>query len=616
MTSIRDLTTNDLEWREQHRYPGKDPEMPEIFAMDTETEQGRIGVIADSNDFAIMPENVDDVLKFMSRRKYRSKTGVFYNLGFDASVIIRALGTPYAEELYYLGTTQFKNYTLKYIPDKMFRIIDDSGHSYYYFDISQFFFTTLEKAAKEYLDIELKSMDYDRIEEKAYWRDHVGEIRQQCIADSKATAQLAKILAREAVNLGVRFDRPYSTGYVAGQYVQSQIEYPRCAKRQFIDYSMKAYFGGRFEITKRGYFPKAYYYDINSAYPYQLARLPDFKCGTWVEGASIHPDTSVGFYECEVSTNCEYVTPVAREGTSIFFPNVHGETCYLEKEEVELLRELDDCDVRILSGWSFVPYTDHKPFAWITDMYDRRKSIESDNPVLGLFIKIIMNSIYGKTIETQTRWTRTNDPKQAEATIPARTDKSGMLKKEEKIGSLFYPPIGAAITARTRVQLYRAMRKAGDSLIAAFTDCVVMSEEMDICGEGLGAWNLDKTGECLMVQSGVYTFRDGDKISTAFRGFANRSDIDLFKRLREADDKKVVLTSRKPVTLGEALMQQRFTWKDVGKFVENPRILDINSGSKRIWDREATCADLLTEQIDSRPRGPGETRRNRCVHRL
>lgn len=51
------------------------------------------------------------------------------------------------------------------------------------------------------------------------------------------------------------------------------------------------YFGGWFEIFLHGLVPgTSYEYDINSAYPEQIAELPCLKCGTWTQGTTPHWD--------------------------------------------------------------------------------------------------------------------------------------------------------------------------------------------------------------------------------------------------------------------------------------------------------------------------------------
>ena len=50
----------------------------------------------------------------------------------------------------------------------------------------------------------------------------------------------------------------------------------------------RSYYGGRFEILKRGFIGKGYLYDINSAYPYALTQIPDLSKGKWIKQKRIH----------------------------------------------------------------------------------------------------------------------------------------------------------------------------------------------------------------------------------------------------------------------------------------------------------------------------------------
>ena len=89
-----------------------------IHALDTETRHGNVFLIADSDgDWldSITPENV---IKFLFRKKYENNWNFFYNLGYDAEVILKLLG----EELYtYLYTRKFSypfgDYSIEYYPN-------------------------------------------------------------------------------------------------------------------------------------------------------------------------------------------------------------------------------------------------------------------------------------------------------------------------------------------------------------------------------------------------------------------------------------------------------------------------------------------------------------------
>ena len=67
------------------------------------------------------------------------------------------------------------------------------------------------------------------------------------------------------------------------------------------EFAWNSYFGGRFEIIQRGFIGKAWIYDINSAYPYALSKIPDITKGNWVYGMQEIDDKALlGFFKIYV----------------------------------------------------------------------------------------------------------------------------------------------------------------------------------------------------------------------------------------------------------------------------------------------------------------------------
>lgn len=128
-------------FQKQNRSPARSG-LREINALDTETRDGNIFLIADSDgefEDKITPESV---ISFLFRRKYENAWNFFYNLTYDAEVILKLLGTELNEYknsrelIFYHG-----EYKFTYIPDKCLRI-RKKKHSVVFFDIAQFFSKT------------------------------------------------------------------------------------------------------------------------------------------------------------------------------------------------------------------------------------------------------------------------------------------------------------------------------------------------------------------------------------------------------------------------------------------------------------------------------------------
>ncbi len=50
-------------------------------------------------------------------------------------------------------------------------------------------------------------------------------------------------------------------------------------------------------MLKRGFIGKAYLYDINSAYPFAITKIPDLSNGKWIQSKSIHEKAKLGFFK-------------------------------------------------------------------------------------------------------------------------------------------------------------------------------------------------------------------------------------------------------------------------------------------------------------------------------
>ena len=108
--------------QKQNRDKGQS-ELRTINALDTETRNGNIFLIADSDGKYLDDITPNSVIKFLFCNKYQNTWNFFYNLNYDAEVILKLLG----QELFRYKQTHnlnftFKDYKIKYIPSKSLTI--------------------------------------------------------------------------------------------------------------------------------------------------------------------------------------------------------------------------------------------------------------------------------------------------------------------------------------------------------------------------------------------------------------------------------------------------------------------------------------------------------------
>ena len=146
---------------------------------------------------------------------------------------------------------------------------------------------------------------------------------QDCIYTKELSEHWIKVF-HDAFNFYPQ--RFISSGYLAEKVlINNKIYIPKFTEIQYDvqDIAWKSYYGGRFEILKRGFIGTAHLYDINSAYPYVLANIPDITKGKWRRAKKILKNAKLGFFkiQCDIP-DCKYIPPFPfRTNSKLIFPS-------------------------------------------------------------------------------------------------------------------------------------------------------------------------------------------------------------------------------------------------------------------------------------------------------
>jgi hypothetical protein len=569
ITDFKDIRRLRTE-RPQNRDPSRS-ESRTIYGFDTETSQGNIFLIADSDGNFVDEISPKSVLEFLFSKKYQKSWNFVYNLGYDAEVILKLLGK---ELNRYKRTRQlvfeFGKYKLTYIPGKCLRITK-GHHSVSFFDIAQFYDRkpldvayqeNIAKLNEDYLELKKKRKQFSI----RFYNRNKKLIRNYCIQDCKLTKELAENwikLFHDA--FGFYSVKWFSSGYLAEKVlINNGIAFPKFDSIPFEvqDLAYRSYFGGRFEMTKRGFIGKAFLYDINSAYPYAITQIPDLNNGRWIKRKSIHPKAKLGFFEVLADIPDDtYIPPFAfRVNNEIIFPTGKFITYCT-------LAELQACKnpnwYKILNSWQFVPGTDTHPYAeFIQKMYQKRLKLKQNGDAMQLPLKVILNSIYGKTGQ----------------------------KVNRIIGNLFNPVIFSFITGFARAQLYCFVteNKIEKEIVAFATDSICVRKDLGIDSSKLGEFHLDKSGnDVYYLQNGLYRFNGKWKQ----RGLGNLGskeieEIDTMERQGKLYAKFKVLRSKR---LRSAILEDKLD--EIGKIKEITREVNLNADRKRLWLGQLKAVD-------------------------
>lgn len=593
---------NELKFKKQNRYKSKPKPELAIQGFDTETVKGKVYLIARDDGKLCYPQSAEELLKWLHKESNTGKVNYFWNLGYDAMAILKWLPSELYHKLYYENVVIYKGFKIVYYNRKML-YIRKGRTTVYFYDLWQFYKSSLNKAASSYFEEKKIDIDIKQIE-RARWRKANKEaIEKYCSHDAVLCQRLGDKLHDLLWAAGLSVNKPISQAYIALQYLTQQTFIPRCFFKEYDEYAFNAYHGGRFEVLQRGYFPQVYCYDINSAYPHKIANLYDLSLGKWVKSESIPKGAVYGYLKVNATCSDSWLSPLAVMHRNVLkFPRLENKQLFLTLGEVRYILKHKLCDISIVDGWFWIPVIRHKLFSCIKEMYDKRQVLKSENNKLELVYKIMLNSIYGKFMQTQpylapTKW---NDPRG----IYLKQVKGKLVnyKFKYKTGNYFNPVYAAEITAQTRLQLYDKARRLGRHVIALFTDSIFTTKKLKDCSLKLGEFNLKEAGEMLMVGCGIYSVRNKAGVTTRFRGFNLPKELDIWSEMsRTKDSTNMTFMLKQIISLGKIMEREKvYNYSRLNIFEDLPKQLNVNFDHKRLWsDSFKSCSDVLTRQVSS-----------------
>ena len=542
-----------------------------IYALDTETtSKGDLLILADNEGHYIDLERtkINSVLKFLFSKRYEGSWCFFWNLHFDARIILRMILVELNEkdlnQFYHTGKCKIQGYSIHYI-EKRKLSIKKGKHSVNYFDIAQFYsqsglLPAYQNNIKKPLPEHYSEMKDSRSEfTKSHYRDNRNKIRNYCIDDCKLTKELAiHWIDMFYKAFGFYPSHWISSGYLAekilinhGVLISKFEETPLAVQ----DLAWNCYVGGRIELVTRGHTKKAHIYDINSAYPYALTIIPEFTKGNWIQSKTILDDALLGFFKIKCNI------PMTKHICPFFF-KVRGKIIFPNGEFVTYatLDELKSCEdsswFEVLESWQYVDAHPFYPFKRIIDeFYQKRQKLKAKGDPLELPIKVILNSIYGKTTQIT----------------------------EHKIGNLFNPIIGSAITGKCRAILYDTIiqNEMEKEIVMMYTDSITTTKKLNLNSKKLGEFSQDFTGSIYALQSGFYS-KDG-KFEKS-RGIGQLGDETILHKETVMDSKGRLVYEFEKTRVGTIKQNiKKGTLDKIGSFSTVKRNLKLNGDRGRHW---------------------------------
>lgn len=449
---------------------------------------------------------------------------VIYGGGYDVIMMIRNYPTIVSQAILQGKVRWWGGYRHEYFKGKFLKLTRAATKtqpkgSIILYDVFTFFSTSFVRACREYLG---DNPDFDRIEATKLIRDSFTEESLEELVipywrqELAYGVELCTILRKRLQDAGIFNTQWHGPGAVASAVLKAKgikahmAETPDGVKEA----SRHAYYGGRFEQFQIGYIPgPVWQYDIRSAYPHAIRRLPSLADIKWVNRQKRKGlFDSFGLYRIDYRSHATVSLfdpapfPWRMRSGNIYYPHEVHSSWYWGIE-VQAAVKANIGTVTVLESWEPASQPMNYPFRWVEDMYDERAAMKKAGNPTQLALKLGMNSLYGKLAQSK----------------GATQDREGNWKKPT------YHQLEWAgwITAACRAQLLPAMVQAGSNIIAVETDAIYSHCQLfnlaPGMGEKLGEWEEEEAQAMLYVQSGVYFKKTHGNWKLKSRGFEPRN---------------------------------------------------------------------------------------------
>jgi hypothetical protein len=547
-----------------------------IIGIDTETyTDGKPFLICTSLGDAFRPKQFP---RCLFSRRYRGKNFGCWNLKFDSGSFIHRLDRGEREALAEFGKVKHGKYIYRYIPHKYLGI-SKGKHAVKFWDINHFFGMTLQSAAVEYLKkskIEIETKNFTR----AYVKYHRREITVYCIQDAVLVSELYIYLLDGLKQIGLTPTSLYSKGSLAFQFLKSRCKMVGVYRywkryRELLRFACESYYGGKFEIYRRGRF-NGISYDISSAYPFEMSQLYDINNARVVYSKILCPDADYGFLRVLIDNTLAVgvPSPLKYKNLNIFPAGIFKNTITLAEYNYMVSLGLK---LKHLEGYYLYVDSKRRPYKKIIDYLYDQKTLNKDTDLrLYDLYKKMLNSIYGKQIQMI---------EQPDGSI--------------KAGQGWNPIYASVITANVRIRVTQVYNDNPNNVLSIHTDGVIMDAPLDnrLIGRQIGSWTQDHQGDGVVIACGMYQIGQDSR----YRGLHMDNDNTWFDilgrsgKLQVLEIQQVISTSWKmALARGDITLTNTFSC--------DKKEINLNCERKRVWPGPVDAWTLLNESQISYPR--------------
>lgn len=497
----------------------------------------------------------------------------------------------------------FKTFTIviqSIIKDSIvFKIIDknDDSRTCIVYNFKNLFMEDLESTAKDYkIDWYSKmGKEYHVIDKNRFYSDMAYQnnvIRSNELDNRVLPAIAYKLLDNFKTITGVYPKSIFTAGSIARSYLLAYnkikkiplnfrgIFNPSGKRDTLIDYSMRAYHGGKIESYVLGSIKKGFIVDLTSAYPSVLAKLPlltgkihKYKGSTGLE------QFFYAFIHCDIYVkNSKLIHPIIVENPlnhSNISPWGCIENVVITKPEYDYMLK-KGCEITV---YDYIGCEHKNEFPYetlVNDLFEKRLIAKNQkNPALEQLYKTILNSLYGITYELTDLYEE----------IDNHINWIGY-----RAGDYFNPIIASYITGTTRTILSETSHNVienGGEVFLNMTDSIIFDGQitLDVFSEQkrLGTFEPPEPIKNIMILgAGRYEYQNefDKKWIIKSRGFEVKvKDKSFYSKLSLSEktsiDHQTFVTSFKATT-------KKYDYKQMGHLIDDSYDINpFNLGGKR-----------------------------------
>lgn len=327
------------------------------------------------------------------------------------------------------------------------------------------------------------------------------------------------------------------------------------------------------EMFRMGHFEEIHDYDLNSAYPTEVADLISIDTGEWVESDTFQAGAYYGFCYAVIQIYPTYISPILMRSEGKLFSTEGTWVGTITKDEIDFIQRHELGNVVVLNGWWYFPSAYDRPFKKeVTRLLKLRSwaKLKGYN-LLEYAIKTSTARLAGKFLQ-----------------------KSINLDDLQtyNAGRHFNPIYATIVMTRVKLSLAEQLFRDKEKILAIVIDGALLDGKSTVStSKDPGDLKLSEKGD------GV--------IFSPFTTFLteNRNPF-LVKDIIQKDPMKTwyPLPSFGPdrLRLCQAILDNKFEW--TGRIVESEAIVEVGNTNDRFWeDKPQYGLDLLLKKYSSFP---------------